>query len=489
VGVPGPWRGLLLVAIGVVLVLLAGGDARGQDADAGAVHLLSLTGSVDRGDGPFVRRALDDAEDDGAEALLLTFDTPGGRLDAALAIADELLDRDLRTIALVDTATGPAALAATAAEELHLTPAGRLGAGDPRDPATGGAGVDDRDVIEEVASRAGEAARARGREPTVATAMVDPTVTIGSVVDATRLLQLDAGTAAELGYADGEGGATRAEELLVELDLGERPLEDVRPRRSELVVPALTTPVVASALVTTGLMLLLFEVFVGAFGLVSLAGVALLSAFFYGHLLAGLAGWEDVLLVLVGLGLIALELFVVPGFGIAGVLGLSSLFAGAWSAMVGGDLSIVSTGQLVSTGATIVIAFIAITFGLVVLLTLLSRRNAGDSDRQRKSSGWLRWFGDGDVLEQDEDAPTGPPVADPHEPPGGPGTPLSAAASAAAHQGAIGTALSDLRPAGVADFGGYRVDVVTLGDYLEAGERVEIVRAERYRRVVRRARS
>ena len=100
----------------------------------------------------------------------------------------------------------------------------------------------------------------------------------------------------------------------------------------------------------------------------------------------------------------------------------------------------------------------------------------GDSRDRR---GWLKWFGDGDILERENDVGRDDTA-------GAPPRPAPTSVSTAAREGAVGVALTDLRPAGVASFDGHRVDVVTEGDYLAAGERVEVLRAERYRRVVRR---
>jgi len=224
--------------------------------------------------------------------------------------------------------------------------------------------------------------------------------------------------------------------------------------------------------------------------------------------------------------LILVEIFVVPGFGVPGVLGLAGVLGGAYLAMIGRDLDLVSSGQLWTTAGTVGLAFIGVGVGLIVLLTLLGRRRSdrdraerqrhggammhattADGDRMNDSEtgadrtdggrrrrlamprsvagdardrrGWLRWFGDGDVLERESD-PSGGDAAAPQPPP------VSASAARAAREGAIGVALTDLHPSGVADFEGHRVDVITEGDYLSAGEPVQVLHAERYRRVVRR---
>lgn len=122
------------------------------------------------------------------------------------------------------------------------------------------------------------------------------------------------------------------------------------------------------------------------------------------------------------------------------------------------------------TAATMASTFVVAVVLLAVAVSILSRKRGGSAADRR---GWLRWLGDGGVLQRDDDATTGE-VAD--------ATTLS---DRTADVGAVGTALTDLRPAGVADFDGHRVDVVTDGAYLEAGTEIEVLRAETYRRIVR----
>lgn len=492
---------VLALALGAALAL-AGGSAAQDDAP---VHVLAIDGEIDLGLAPFLERALREAEEAGAAAVLLEIDTPGGRLDAVLQMRDSLLDTPLRTIAYVDrTAFSAGALVALASEEIHFAPGGAMGAATP--VLGGGAETADPKVVAAVRSTFRATAEERGRDPRVAEAMVDADVEIEGLVDAGSLLSLSASDARAVGYSDGM--AEDRDDLLTQLELEDRPVVGVAPSPAERVVRFITNPILASVLVTIGVLLVVGELVLGAFGLASAVGLALLGTFFYGHLLAGLAGWEDVALVAVGIVLILVELFVVPGFGVPGVLGLASILGGSYLAMVGRDLDFVSSSQLMSTATTVGVAFIGITIGIIALLVLLSRRRtSGDVGSRRPGApptpggtgrrGWLRWFGDGDVLaRENEEVDTGVPGGSsgteaPAPPPEGPSSTADtrsrrSPSATAARKGAVGVAVSDLRPAGVASFDGQRVDVVTEGDYIAAGERIEVLRAERYRRVVRR---
>jgi membrane-bound serine protease (ClpP class) len=521
---------VLAILLGLGMALIGSSIAQAEDGD---VHVVAIDGEIDLGIAPFLDRALTEAEEAGAAAMLLEIDTPGGRLDAVLQMRDALLESQVRTVAYVDpTAFSAGALVALAAEEIYFAPAGVMGAATP---VVGGAGqTADPKVISAVRSTFRATAEQRDRDPVVGEAMVDDAIEIDGLIAAGSLLTLTAMEAEAVGYSDGVAADRTA--LLDELGLGDRDLVMVSPGLAERTVRIITNPLLASVLVAVGVLLIVGELLVGAFGLASLVGVGLLGTFFWGHLLAGLAGWEDIVLVGIGVVLLLVEIFVVPGLGVPGVLGLSAILGGTYLAMVGRDFDFVSSGQLWATAGTVGLAFVGIGVGLIVLLTLLGRRRsdpggsrgdmmhadtldrstvdrntvdgdtmddneagktgagntgAGDARRRRLATartvpgdagdrrGWLRWFGDGDVLERENDVGNEDDVPAPR--------PVSDAAARAARDGAVGVALTDLRPSGVANFDGHRVDVVTEGDYLAAGERVEVLHAERYRRVVRRA--
>ena len=95
----------------------------------------------------------------------------------------------------------------------------------------------------------------------------------------------------------------------------------IEPNWAELVVRFLTNPLVSPLLLSLGVLGLVFEIKTGAFGLGGLISLASLGLFFGSSFLVGLAGWEEVILLGVGLLALAVEVFILPGFGAAGLLG------------------------------------------------------------------------------------------------------------------------------------------------------------------------
>lgn len=475
---------LLLVAVGAVGML--GGSATAghpsvesdEGVSTGPVYVLNITGTIDLGLAPYVDRVVAEAERADAAAIVVRIDTPGGRVDAVIQMKNAIVGTDVRTIALVDpTAFSAGALVAIAADEIYVTPGAVIGAATP---VLGGTGeVADEKTISAVRATFESAAEENGRDPRVAAAMVDTRVAIDGLVTDEELLTLTVSEALEFGYA--EGVVAGLDALLDELGLAENELVDTSPGFAERLVRVLTNPVLAGLLLLGGFLLIIGDFFSGGLGIAALGGAALLSIFFWGHLVAGLAGWEDVALVLLGLVLIAVEVFVLPGFGVAGILGLAALGAGAFLAMISRDFEFVTNDDLWRAGLTVGFTLIAAAVGFVLVIMLVARRGApsglilstrlgsGAPVTDRASSGWLRWF-DGDTrLEPDRiDRPVG--------------TETSPENSLV---GAVGHAVSDLRPGGIVDIDGHRIDVVTSGEFLPAGAEIEVIRDDRYRRVVR----
>ena len=486
------WRTLVLF---VVLLTVVGAPSAGaQDDRLGPVYVIEIGGTIDLGLAPFLDRALGEAERADASAVIIEIDTFGGRLDAVIQMRDTLIDSPLRTVALVDaTAFSAGALIAIAAEEIWMTPGATMGAATPVDGTTGE--VADEKTISAVRATFESTAAERGRDPQVAAAMVDDSIEIEGLITEGRLLTLTVSQAVEFGYADGLAADRNA--LLDELGLADRELIELSPSFAEQLARFITNPIVASLLLLAGMLAVVTDLLSGGLGIGVLAGLGLLGLFFWGHMLAGLAGWEDLALVVLGLLLIAVEIFVFPGFGVAGILGLIALGAGAFMAMIFREFDFVTNEDLVRATLTVSLTMVAVVVGTIVLIATVARRGppsglvlqprvgAAPSISERPNTGWVRWFDVAAKLPSDR-TPIG---GEQHGGADGVEVADGSATAPSSMVGATGTALSDLRPSGVADFGGERVDVVTSGGYIRRGESIEVVVDEGYRRVVRRIES
>ena len=222
------------------------------------------------------------------------------------------------------------------------------------------------------------------------------------------------------------------------------------PNWAEGIVRFLTNPLVAPLLLSLGILGLVFEIKTGAFGLGGILSLVSLGLFFGSSFILGLAGWEEVLLLGLGAIALAVEVFVLPGFGVAGVLGTLAIVASMVLAMMGAH----PTSGDVAQALAVLGASLFITLA-VIYAWLRHLPNSG-----RFSGLLLRGRG-----------PQVPGLRVRAEP-GRPG-------------GRDGVAVTDLRPSGTARVGEERLDVVTEGEYVPQGSRVQVVQSDGYRHVVR----
>lgn len=444
-------RSLRRIGTGLALVIgsLAptAAPAGAQEAPAPArseVYRIPVTGVVELGLAPFISRSLDEAARAGAAAAVLDLDTPGGRVDAAQQIADALGDARIPVYAYVNRrALSAGALIALATDGIYMRPASTLGAATP---VTGEGEKASEKIVSAMRSEFRSLAAAAGLDPRVAEAMVDEDIEIEGVVERGKLLTLSTSDAVTLGYAqevdDWDG-------LMATLDLGGALAVDTNPNWAELVVRFLTHPVVSPFLLSLGFLGLLIEIKTPAFGLAGLAGLSSLGLFFGSHLIIGLAGWEA--LILLGLGgiLLLVEVLVLPGIGVAGVLGSAAVLGSIVLSLVGqaptmGDFMVAL--QVLGTSILIV--------GLVGWQLLKRLPNDSRADRIFLRESLTRELG------------------------------FSSSTARPELVGVEGVAVTDLRPAGTARFGTESVDVVASSGWVQAGTHVRIVQAEGYRHVV-----
>jgi membrane-bound serine protease (ClpP class) len=464
------WRGIvgLLLLLASVAALAA---PSGAAAANGEVRVVRIAGTIDAGIAPYLARALRDAEEEGATAVILEINTPGGRLDAALQMRQALLDSPVRTIAFVDReAFSAGALIAIAAKEIYMADGAVIGAATP---VTGAGETASPKVMSAVRATFKATAEARGRNGAIAEAMVDPAVAIEGLVGAGELLTLTDDQARERGYSLATVADRR--EVLRLAGLADAPVRVVGESPAESAVRVVTNPALAGLLFMVGIGLIVVELLTSSFTGLGLAGAGLLGLFFWGHLLAGLAGWEGIALVALGLALLAAEVFLIPGFGVAGAGGIAALLGGLF-------LSV--TGQEIFTRADLERGLLAVGMASLVLLAgglallwslprlaqargLTLQATVGELIPAARGGRPESRRGDDDFGALTLEARVARDTRD-------------------ALLGARGEVVADLRPAGYALIDGRRVDVISRGEFIARGEWVEIVADEGYRRIARR---
>lgn len=440
-------RAPVAVTLAVALTGAAGAGALAAQEGGAPVYRIPVTGTVELGLAPFIERGLDEARDAGARFVVLDIDTPGGRVDAAERIADALRDAEVPTYALVNRrAFSAGALIALATDGIYMRPGSVMGAATPVDGA--GERAPEK-IVSAMRSEMRALAEERGLDPDVAAAMVDENLGVEGLVEPGQLLTLTTEQAEQVGYAR---PIADLDALLAEHGAAGAPVVSLETNWAESLVRFFSNPVVAPLLLSLGFLGLLVELKTPSFGLAGGVGLASLAMFFGSHLIVGLAGLEDLLIFGAGLVLLAVEVFLIPGFGFFGLLGAAGMLAGLYMSLLG---SLPTVPDFTRAGLVL-----STTVLLIAVSAWAMIRSLPSSSRLAKS---------GIFLLQRTDRATGyqsaPPRAD--------------------LVGRLGTAVTDLRPSGVGLFDEERIDVVSESGWIEEGASIRIVASEGYRNVVR----
>lgn len=399
---------------------------------AGNVYRVELDGEISEYMVNYMERAYGEAEAAGASAVLLDLDTYGGYVASAVSIKQIIMDSSVPTYCYInDKAISAGSLIALSCDKILMKNGGSIGAAEPR---SGEEKADEKVVSFWTAQLMG-AAEAHGRDSQLAAAMSDSTVVIEGLSEAGKLLTLTSEQALEYGMADFMVNSDG--EALAVLDIDKAALVDVDYSFQEQASRLLSNSIVATLLLTVGIGSLVLEVLFAGVGIFAAIGVTALALYFIGALLVSYTAWIAIALAVAGLVLLIMEIFVIPGFGVCGVLGIGSII-----------------GAVICVAPSFSVAMLQLGIALVVaVLLVFINLKCGRTRRV-----WSR------LILQEATSTAGGYVSPPP----------------AINQlvGKSGVALTDLRPSGAALIEGKRTDVLTEGRFVKRGTAVSVIRVE-----------
>ncbi|OCL26030.1 peptidase S14 [Orenia metallireducens] len=419
---------VFLVILPILVVMKA--DARPSDL----VYQIPIQGTVNPGMLKLVQKGIREAEEVGADAIIFKVDTYGGLVDSGIKIKDAIFATKIPTVTYVaNRAWSAGALIALSGEKLVMLSGSSMGAAETR--------PNEEKYISALRKEFKAIAERRGKNPDLAAAMVDDDIEVKGIIAKDKLLTLTASEALENKMADLVVDDFKG--LLKELNLSEAKVIEVEATTAEKLARVVTNPNISILLLTIGFMALVFEALAPGFGVGGTVGLVSLGLFFSGYIINGVADWGLVILFLIGIVLMALEIFVVPGFGVTGIGGLVAIFASLYFLFPTPDIALM---------------VLATVFILSVIGTVILVRIFGASKLWHKIS-----------LEEIQTKDLG----------------YIAAPKGIALLGQVGYALTPLRPAGIIEVDRNRLDVVSEGGFIAKGEQVEIIKVEGSRIVVK----
>mgnify|MGYP005850030987 CR=1 FL=1 len=435
------WKPLIsLIFIAVIIFGLILG-ANWWKESRPTIYVLKIEGPIFEGMSSFIKRAVKEAEEKKAKAIVLYINTTGGYVQTAKDMVEYIGEATMPVFSYVHKkAISAGALLAYSGRKMRMSEGSVIG--DAQMIGLDGKPVTSEKLVTAWRSYFRTVAETNGYDPKLAEAMVDPDISIEEVVKKGQLLTLTALEAQRLKQAK---VVKSLNEALSDWGLEKHKLIMLKPNSAEGFVSLLSDPLVSQLLLTFGFLGILVEMFTPGWGIAGTIGVVCLGLFFGGRLMAGLAGYETAFLFTVGVILLAAELFLIPGFGITGISGIA--------AIIGSILLSYQNGidALISLGVTLV--------SITVVFIWLWRY-------MRMTNFWNRM-----VLQTSLTTDQGYNVTPQVLP----------------QVGETGLALTVLRPAGAADFDGKRIDVVTEGVFLPAGVKIKVIRIEGNRVIVTRA--
>lgn len=441
------------------------------------VYILPLQGPIDKSMLFIFRRAFKQIEAGSPAAVIIDMDTPGGGLAQTEEIINWMRSQDVPVYSYVNNdALSAGAIISLASDGIYMAPGSKIGSAMPIAMTPFG-GVQElpekvaEKMLSNVRSLVRGLAQENGYGEDIAEAMVDPekSVTVGdrTINKVGELLNLTAEEAIEIIPPRTEPILAKAivkdiDALLEHEGLSGHPKIRFTETPSEKLARYLT--MIGPLLLALGLLGAYIEFKTPGFGIPGLLGAGLLTLFFFGHLIAGLAGMEDVFLVVVGIGLLALEIFVIPGFGIFGVLGMLAVMAGLGLSLFPRlpkdpnpipDFEPTMVGEYLQSAMLRFVAAAALTWLGVWLLSKILPKTPLYSQLVHSTA-----------LSTGEGRP--PPETE----------------SRSSLVGATGTALTPMHPSGTGNINGERYDVVSSGDIIDKGAAIRVCSVDGNRIVV-----
>lgn len=404
-----------------------------------------------------VRKSFDRAEEENAKYILIHMNTYGGMVVYADSLRSLILNSKKPVWVFIDNnAASAGALIAIACDRIYMREGANIGAATVVNQS--GKAMPDkyqsymRSMIRATAQAQGRDTIVRGRDtvyrwkrdPHIAEAMVDESIYIKGVSDSGKIVTFTPAEAMQHGFCDGIAGSV--EDVLAREQVSDYVIESYTPSAMDRVIGFLINPIVQGLLIMLIVGGIYFELQTPGIGFPLIAALTGCLLYFAPLYLEGLAGYWEIIVFIIGVVLLLLEIFVIPGFGITGISGIILIVTALVFAGID-QVSFEFAGDFVQA---LVRSLFLVVSSAVIALFLSMWLGA-------KFLGSKRWAFALHAEQRPEEGYVGVDMQGRQE------------------IGKTGCTVTDLRPAGKVEIGTELFDAVSLlGDYIEKGSEVVV---------------
>jgi membrane-bound serine protease (ClpP class) len=417
------------------------------------VYQLDLKDEINPAAWRSTRKAFEDAEKQNAKIFIINMNTYGGLLDYADSIRTKIINSKLKTIVFIDNnAASAGALISIACDRIYMNQGANIGAAS----VVNGKG----EVLPEkyqsyMRGLMRTTAEAKGRNPKIAEAFVDPDVEVEGINVKGKVLTLTTQEAIKNGYCVAQ--ASSINDVLKMEGLTDFKIIKYTPTFTDNIIGFFTNPAVSSVLILFIIGGIYFELQSPGIGFALVVAVIASLLFFAPLYLEGLAANWEILLFVIGIVLLILEIFVIPGFGIFGILGIVCIVTGLAMSLILNDFFDLS----VSGSEKITQSFLIVLVSLVISIFI----SVFFGGNLLKSKAFKRFS-----LNDEQNSSEGYQIHKPE---------ISLI-------GKNGKSITDLRPSGKVEIDGERFEALSIDGFIENGTEVVVTKIENYNLSVKR---
>ncbi len=406
------------------------------------VMVMEIKAEIDPRTKRYVELALAHAAKTEADVILIEMDTYGGVLTDAKEIVDLIMDVKKPVWVYINSdAASAGALISIACDSIYMSAGASIGAATVVD----GSGEKAPDKYQSyMRGIMRSTAEQNGRDPKIAEGMVDESIVIDSIKEEGKIITFSTSEAIKYGYC--EAKVESIDEILKRNKVTNYEIDTFKLSTTDTVVAFFLNPFISGILILIIIAGIYFEMQTPGIGFALLAASVALVLYLVPYYLNGLADNWEIIALFIGFALIAVEIFVLPGFGVAGIAGITLTIVSLILIMVNNDafdFQFVASNEILYAA---VAALGGMLGGVTLLLTVGSRFT--------KSKGFQKI-----ALMETQDKAKGYVATFFPEP----------------MQGKRGVTQTIMRPSGKIEIEGRQYDAFTRGEYVEKGEAIEVI--------------